>query len=302
MRKRTIEFTSDNTESYNQLFTLTELQNLIFKSNNSAPGPDEIHYTLLKELSKISLKYLLDIYNNIWISGYIPTKWKQAITIPILKKQKDPTNPTSHRPIALTSCSCKTLKRMINLRLTRFLDSNNRLSNLQTSFRTKSTIDQIVRIETIIRETFIKKEHLVAVLFDLEKPYDTTWPYGILNDLSQQGRLPFFFKHFLEDWTPTPQIWKTGSSILYKTQILLIQPDLQLHPQPQIWATLWKKEKSIKPFGLQMTSTLKESNISLNNIHESILPQTPPWIIKKPKVIFKLNELPKTKPHSVALH
>ena len=104
-----MKFTSDNTESYNQPFTLTELQNSISKSNNSALGPDEVHYTLLKELQTISLKYLLDIYNNIWMSGNIPTIWKQAITIPILKKQKDSTNPTSYRPIALTSCTCKTL-------------------------------------------------------------------------------------------------------------------------------------------------------------------------------------------------
>ena len=48
-----------------------------------------------------------------------------------------------------------------------------------------------------------------------------------------------------------------------------------------------------------MKSTLKESNISLNDIHESILPQTPHWIIKNPKVIFELNELPKTKTHPI---
>ena len=60
-----MKFTSDNTESYNQPFTLSELQNSISKSNNLAPGPDEIYYTLLKEFTSISLKYLLDIYNNI---------------------------------------------------------------------------------------------------------------------------------------------------------------------------------------------------------------------------------------------
>ena len=48
-----------------------------------------------------------------------------------------------------------------------------------------------------------------------------------------------------------------------------------------------------------MKSTLKESNISLSNIHESILPQTSSWIIKKPEVIFELNELPKTKTHPI---
>ena len=58
-----------------------------------------------------------------------------------------------------------------------------------------------------------------------------------------------------------------------------------------------KKEKSIKPFGLRMKSTLKDSKISLNNIQEIIRPQAPPWIIKKTKAILELNELPKTKTH-----
>ena len=96
---------------------------------------------------------------------------------------------------------------MINLRLTWFLESNNLLSNLQTGFRAKrSIIDQIVCIETLIREVFIKKEHLVAVLFDLEKAYDTTWPYSILKDLGLPSRLPIFIKHFLEDRTFQTQI------------------------------------------------------------------------------------------------
>ena len=51
-----------------------------------------------------------------------------------------------------------------------------------------------------------------------------------------------------------------------------------------------------------MKSTLKECNISLNDIPESILPQTPPWIIKKPNMIFELNELPKTKTNPVIYH
>ena len=52
-----------------------------------------------------------------------------------------------------------------------------------------------------------------------------------------------------------------------------------------------RKEKSIKPFGLQ------ESKIPLNSIHVSTLPQTPPWIIENPKVILKLKELFKIKTH-----
>ena len=117
-------------------------------------------------------------------------------------KNKDTTNLTSYRPIALTSCTCKTLKSMINLRLTWFLESNNLLSNLKIGFRAKrSTIDQIICIEILVREAFIKEEHLVAVLFDLEKAYDTSWLYSILKDLNIEGKLPIFIKHFLEAQT-----------------------------------------------------------------------------------------------------
>ena len=46
-----------------------------------------------------------------------------------------------------------------------------------------------------------------------------------------------------------------------------------------------------------MKSMLQESEISVKNIHQDILPKTPPWILEKPEVIIKLNELPQTKTH-----
>ena len=46
-----------------------------------------------------------------------------------------------------------------------------------------------------------------------------------------------------------------------------------------------------------MKSTQQELKIPLNNILESTFPQTPPWIIKTPKVILELNEHSKTKTH-----
>ena len=46
-----------------------------------------------------------------------------------------------------------------------------------------------------------------------------------------------------------------------------------------------------------MEPFIKESKISLTNIYEIIIPKTPPWIVKKPKLILELSELPKTKIH-----
>ena len=201
--KTKLNFKSNNLEDYNQPFSLSELTDCIMKSHNTAVGPDEIHYEFLKQLPSCSLDFLLQAFNEVWVSGKFPTSWKQATIIPIPKPGKDSNDPSNYRPIALTSCLCKTLERMINTRLIWFLESNGLITNFQCGFRSKrSTVDHLVRLETFVREAFIKKEHLTAVFFDLEKAYDTTWKYGIMRDLSDfglKGRLPHFIDNFLSN-------------------------------------------------------------------------------------------------------
>ena len=104
--------------------------------------------------------------------------------IPKPEPSKDNTNPNKCRAIALTSCICKTLERMINERLVWYIETNNIITEFQSGFRhQRSTNNHLVRLEPFIREAFIKIEHLVAVFFDVENAYDTIWKYGILNDL-----------------------------------------------------------------------------------------------------------------------
>ena len=58
-----------------------------------------------------------------------------------------------------------------------------------------------------------------------------------------------------------------------------------------------QKEKTIKLFCLRMEPILQESAISVTNVHKRMLPQIPPWIIKKQKVILQLNKLSETNTH-----
>jgi len=54
-------------------------------------------------------------------------------------------------------------------------------TNMQSGFRKqRSTTDHLVPLETFIREALVQKQHAVAVFFDLEKAYDTTWKCGIM--------------------------------------------------------------------------------------------------------------------------
>ena len=74
------------------------------------------------------------------------------------------------------------------------------ITNFQSGFRhQRCTNAHLVRLETFIREAFIKKEHLVSDSFDLQKAYDTTWKYGIMkyvHDIGLKGRLPLFLQNF----------------------------------------------------------------------------------------------------------
>ena len=200
--KSKLNFKSSNNESYNQPFSLSELEDSLNKSHDTASGPDDIPYQFLKHLSIESKSLLLKIYNDIFISGDVPESWKQAIIIPLPKPGRDSSVPSNYRPISLTSCVCKTFERMINDRLVWYLELNDIISPLQSGFRKKrSTTDHLVKLETFIREAFIKKEHVVAVFFDLEKAYDTTWTYGIMKDLHEaglKGHLPKFISSFLD--------------------------------------------------------------------------------------------------------
>ena len=56
-----LNFKSSNNEEYNNPFNLDELKDAISKSHDTATGPDEIHYQMLKHLPLKSLQTLLDI-------------------------------------------------------------------------------------------------------------------------------------------------------------------------------------------------------------------------------------------------
>ncbi len=73
--------------------------------------------------------------NDIWETGDLPSIWKLANAIPIPKPGKDHSEPLNYRLIALTSCVCKTMERIINARLVWFLESNGLLSNIQCGSR-----------------------------------------------------------------------------------------------------------------------------------------------------------------------
>lgn len=112
-----------NNEVYNFPLSSTELKIALSECRGSSPGPDNIHYDMMKILSNDGMSILLYIYNKIWTNKIFPAIWRNALLIPILKPGKDRNLPSSYRPISLTNCLCKVLERIVNKRLTWFFEN-----------------------------------------------------------------------------------------------------------------------------------------------------------------------------------
>ena len=79
------------------------------------------------------------------------------------------------------------IQRFIGLGVVRFSEKN------------RITADHLVRFDSYICNAFAKKEHVLAIFFDLEKANDTTWKHVILSDLYDlgfRGHLPSFIDGF----------------------------------------------------------------------------------------------------------
>ena len=192
-----------NMESYNLPFSMEELENASQNSSPTSPGEDEILYSMISHLPQCSRRFLLDTLNGLWNASLSPKTWKTSVVVPILKPGKDPNLPQSYRPIALTSCICKLYERMVNARLVWYLESKNLLSNRQFGFRkNRSTMDPLLMLTREIENAFAMQNQTIAVFFDLEKAYDTTWRAGILQQLiawNIGGNMLGCLKDFLSD-------------------------------------------------------------------------------------------------------
>lgn len=164
---------NDDLSSLNSPFSLIELKGVLNNLKDSTPGEDGIPYSFLKNLSDRVLLLYLNIINSIMISGCIPKSWVTQSVIPILKHNKPADDPSSYRPIVLSSVLMKIAEHLVKNRLEWFLESRNLLATSQFGFRkSRSTMDSLGIFTTDIRLAFSNNESVVATFLDISSAYD----------------------------------------------------------------------------------------------------------------------------------
>ncbi|GIY34555.1 putative RNA-directed DNA polymerase from transposon BS [Caerostris darwini] len=177
-------------------FTLEELRLAIeCQRVKKSPGEDNIHVEFLKHMSDTVKNTLLYTFNRIWETGLVPAQWKRAVVIPILKKNKDPKQLSSYRPISLTSILGKTMEKLILNRLNWYLEDRNLIVNEQAGFRkNRSTTDQVTYLSQIVKDALDNRNILSAVYVDFKSAYDTVWREKLHQKLLNAGVCGNMFK------------------------------------------------------------------------------------------------------------
>ena len=200
-----INFSCNQSGEYNTPITTRELTTAIQSCNMSAAGGDNIHYLMLKNLSNKGIKYIRDFFNLIYLKGFFPKTWRDAIVVPILKSDSAPTDPNSYRPISLISCLSRVLEKIINKRLIWYLEKTKLLDINQLGYRVgKSTLDSITSLVSEVQKAFADKKYHITVFLDLEKAFDSCWKQHVLKQFKKfniSGCLPVYIKNFLYNRT-----------------------------------------------------------------------------------------------------
>jgi Reverse transcriptase (RNA-dependent DNA polymerase)/Endonuclease-reverse transcriptase len=100
---------------------------------DSAPGPDNIHPRMLKELKEVLSIPLAIIFRNSIDTGTVPRDWKKAKVVPIYKKGSK-SNPGNYRPVSLTSVPCKILEGLIKDNIMEHLKNESLINQSQHGF------------------------------------------------------------------------------------------------------------------------------------------------------------------------
>ena len=198
---------SDNTSPINSDISKAELQRALskIKKVKVAVGADRVSYGMLRELPPTYVDLLLALYRRCWEEGVIPAGWKHAIVTPVPKPGKPRNQPSSYRPISLTSHMGKIYESILKSRLEHHCERSGVLPRCQAGFRKgRGVSDHLVKLGSHVRKALARHKLLFAFFFDIKRAYDTVWHRRLLEKIQKlglSGRIYNFIKTFLQNRT-----------------------------------------------------------------------------------------------------
>jgi len=172
--------------------SLTEVIRLIKKrpSKNTAPGPDNIRFSIWKKTPVLVYGHLANLFTLCLRTGIFPSPWKRASLVLIPKGPLNVTREIKAQPICLLDDIGKTLERVIADRINRWLEEDEAcsLSPNQYGFRrARSTVDALFRVKELTQPAIDRAGFAIAVGLDISNAFNSIPWNIILVAMEQKG-------------------------------------------------------------------------------------------------------------------
>lgn len=195
-----------------------EIEQLIMGlKNDSATGHDKISNKLLKDLKSFLAPALTHIFNICFRKGIFPSSLKKSVVIPIYKEgDRDLIN--NYRPISLLPSLSKILEKLLNNRLTQYLEKYQIISDNQFGFRQgRSTSDAVYSLTDYLIRNIDSNKKCLTIFLDLAKAFDTVSVPLLLEKLENIGIRNIqlqLFKSYLSERTQRVLVGQYSSTDL----------------------------------------------------------------------------------------
>ena len=138
-----------------------------------AIGFDEIPSEVL--YSEQCVSFLLKLYRTCFETDKVPSAWGKGIVNPIQKSaSEDSRDPGGYRGVTITSSVYKLYCNILNDRLSKWIENNDKLRDCQNGFRkNRSTIDHLSSLTNIIETRKRQKKPTFICFVDFRKACDT---------------------------------------------------------------------------------------------------------------------------------
>ena len=210
--------TSVSTLTTFEKVTEEQIKKIIVKAASKTCRLDPVPTWLTKQCLDALLPSITMIINLSLTTGIMPSKFKQAILTPLLKKPTlDKDVFKNYRPVSNLSFISKVVERVIALKLETHMSSNGLGEKLQSAYKKlHSTETALLYIQNDILRSIDDKSAVVLILLDLSAAFDTVDHKILLRRLETRigisGCALAWFRSYLTGRTQRVCIQETLSS------------------------------------------------------------------------------------------
>jgi len=151
-----------------------EVSKLVSKSKTASCSLDPVPTKLVKEHMDDLLPVLTHIINLSLSTGTFPEIWKNAVVVPLLKKDGLDLIPKNFRPVSNLQYISKLVEKAVVYQLFHHMDDNFPLPSCQSAYRTgHSTETALIKVQSDILVNMDNQKLTQLIMIDLSAAFDT---------------------------------------------------------------------------------------------------------------------------------